>query len=41
LVEAVHCAVCQDVDRSYERKFDALLIRFVSLETSIGKLANG
>jgi predicted AAA+ superfamily ATPase len=39
--KAVHYAVCQDVERSYERRFDALLVRFVSLESVIGKLANG
>jgi predicted AAA+ superfamily ATPase len=36
--KAVHYAVCQDVDRSYERTFEALLVRFVSLETLIGEL---
>jgi predicted AAA+ superfamily ATPase len=39
--KAVHYAVCQDVDRGYERSFDALLVRFVSLESLIAELANG
>jgi predicted AAA+ superfamily ATPase len=39
--KAVHYAVCQDVDRSYERKFDALIVKFVGLETLVSTLANG